>query len=62
MFNTNLLSMSLLAHGEIRAAVLAAALLYIEAGLSIIPIKSDGSKAPDYFILPPVWDEVLKKS
>jgi hypothetical protein len=34
-----------------------AALTYLRAGLSVIPIRRDGSKAPDGKLLPIVWSE-----
>src|SRR5262249_55950565 len=32
-----------------------AAIDYVDAGLSVIPVKSDGSKSPDWPRLPSVW-------
>jgi hypothetical protein len=37
---------------------LSVALLCLRAGISVIPIRRDGSKAPDGALLPHVWDEV----
>lgn len=39
-----------------QAAVLDAALAYIRAGLSVIPIRGDGSKRPDGDVLPKEYD------
>src|SRR5262249_12325880 len=38
--------------------VVDAAIRYVEAGLSVIPIAADGSKSPDSRRLPGVWDSV----
>ena len=41
--------------------IMAAAQSYQSAGLCIIPISVDGSKAPDGRVLPQVWDEAEKR-
>lgn len=38
-----------------------AALAYLAAGLSLAPVRRDGSKAPDGKLLPLVWDETEGK-
>src|SRR5262245_57461823 len=40
-----------------QAAVHAAARAYVDAGLSVLPIAADGSKAPDRQRLPWLWDK-----
>jgi hypothetical protein len=43
-------------------AVYEAAVRYVNAGLSVIPIAADGSKSPDWRRLPKNWNETERKS
>jgi hypothetical protein len=44
-------------HRQLAEAIRAAAMAYVVAGISVIPIRSDGSKRPASYILPEVLDE-----
>ena len=50
-------------HGEgRRMTILHVARAYVAAGISVIPIARDGTKAPEWRLLPRIWNEAEKKN